>query len=516
MNQSAQAVITEAAVHIDFEGGFISPFYVFFKERKFKMKDKLNLTLLTDFYEFTMSHGFFKEGVGDRIAYFDMFFRNVPSDGGFAVMAGVGQLIDYLKNLNFTKEDIEYLRSKNLFSEEYLQYLENFEFKCDVWCVPEGTPIFPHEPIVVVRGPIVQAQFIETMVLLTINHQSLIATKAERIVRAAQGRPVMEFGSRRAQGADAAILGARAAYIGGCVGTACAIADREYGVPALGTMAHSWVQMFDSEYEAFKAYAKNYPDSCTLLVDTYNVLKSGIPNAIRVFDEVLKPLGKRPKGVRIDSGDITYLSKKCRKMLDDAGYPDCGICASNSLDEYIIRDTLMQGAKIDTFGVGERLITSKESPVFGGVYKLVAVEKETGEVVPKIKVSENVEKITIPGFKQVYRLYSQESGAAIADVITLFGENINQDEPYELFDPDHTWKRKKVTNYYVRPLLKQIFKEGKCVYENPDIHVLREYCKLEVEKLWEEVKRFENPHQYYVDLSYDLWKMKYDLLEKFQ
>lgn len=516
MNQSAQAVITEAAVHIDFEGGFISPFYVFFKERKIKMKDKLNLTLLTDFYEFTMSHGFFAEGVGDRIAYFDMFFRTVPSDGGFAIMAGVEQLIDYLKNLNFTEEDIEYLRSKKLFSEEYLNYLKNFEFKCDVWCVPEGTPIFPHEPIVVVRGPVAQAQFIETMVLLTINHQSLIATKAERIVRAADGRPVMEFGSRRAQGADAAILGARAAYIGGCVGTACAIADREYGVPATGTMAHSWVQMFDSEYEAFKAYASRYPDNCILLVDTYNVLKSGIPNAIRVFDEVLKPLGKRPKGVRIDSGDITYLSKKCRKMLDDAGYSDCGICASNSLDEYIIRDTLMQGAKIDTFGVGERLITSKESPVFGGVYKLVAVEKENGEIIPKIKVSENVEKITIPGFKQVYRLYSKESGSAIADVITLFGETINQDEPYEIFDPDHTWKRKTVSNYYVRPLLKQIFKAGKCVYENPNIQALREYCQLEVDKLWDEVKRFENPHKYYVDLSPDLWKMKYNLLEKFQ
>ncbi|MBR5809034.1 MAG: nicotinate phosphoribosyltransferase [Clostridia bacterium] len=480
------------------------------------MRERLNLTLLTDFYEFTMSHGFFAEGVGDRIAYFDMFFRTVPSDGGFAIMAGVEQLIEYLKNLNFTKEDIEYLRSKKLFSEEYLKYLENFEFKCDVWAIPEGTPIFPQEPIVVVRGPISQAQFVETMILLTINHQSLIATKADRIVRAADGRPVMEFGSRRAQGADAAILGARAAYIGGCVGTACAMADREYEVPALGTMAHSWVQMFDTEYDAFKAYARQYPDNCTLLVDTYNVLKSGIPNAIRVFDEVLKPLGKRPKGVRIDSGDITYLSKKCRKMLDDAGYPDCGICASNSLDEYIIRDTLMQGAKIDSFGVGERLITSKESPVFGGVYKLVAVEDEDGNVLPKIKVSENVAKITTPGFKQVYRLYSLESGAAIADVMTLFDETINADEPYEIFDPEHTWKRKKVTDYYVRPLLKQLFKEGKCVYESPDIHVLREYCKLETEKLWDEVKRFENPHKYYVDLSPSLWKMKYDLLEKFQ
>lgn len=480
------------------------------------MNDKLNLTLLTDFYEFTMSHGFFAEGMGDRIAYFDMFFREVPSNGGFAIMAGVEQLIDYLKNLKFTDEDIDYLSSKNLFSEEYLEYLKNFKFTCDVWAIPEGTPIFPHEPIVTVRGPASQAQFVETMILLTINHQSLIATKANRIVRAAEGRPVMEFGSRRAQGPDAAILGARAAYIGGCVGTACTIADRDYEIPALGTMAHSWVQMFDSEYEAFKAYATRYPDSCTLLIDTYNVLKSGLPNAIKVFDEVLAPMGKRPKGVRIDSGDITYLSKKCRKILDEAGYPDCGICASNSLDEYIIRDTLMQGAEITSFGVGERLITSKEAPVFGGVYKLCAVEDKDGNIIPKIKVSENVAKITTPGFKQVYRLYSKESGAAIADVVTLFDEVIDPDTPYELFDPEHTWKRKTVTNYYVRPLLKPIFKGGECVYETPDIHALREYCGLEVEKLWDEVKRFENPHDYYVDLSKSLWQMKYELLEKFQ
>ena len=480
------------------------------------MTDKLNLTLLTDFYEFTMAGGFFEEGVGDTIAYFDMFFRTIPDDGGFAIMAGVEQLIDYLKNLRFTDEDIEYLRSKNIFSEKYLEYLRNFKFTCDVWAIPEGTPIFPHEPIVTVRGPVVQAQFVETMILLTINHQSLIATKANRIVRAADGRPVMEFGSRRAQGPDAAILGARAAYIGGCCGTACAIADREYGVPALGTMAHSWVQLFDNEYDAFAAYARQYPDSCTLLIDTYNVLKSGLPNAIKVFDEVLKPMGKRPKGVRIDSGDITYLSKKCRKILDDAGYADCGICASNSLDEYIIRDTLMQGAQIDSFGVGERLITSKASPIFGGVYKLAAIEDKDGKIIPKIKISENVAKITTPGFKQVYRLYSADTGAAIADVVTLADEVIDNEKPYELFDPEHTWKKKTVTNYYVRPLLKQIFEGGKCIYENPDIHVLQEYCRLEIEKLWDEVKRFENPHSYYVDLSKKLWNVKYELLEKLQ
>ena len=485
------------------------------KETYGKMKER-NYTMLTDFYEFTMANGFFNNQKADTVAYFDMFFRRIPDDGGFAIMAGVKQLIEYLENLKFSDADIEYLRGKNLFSEEFLDYLKNFKFECDVWAIPEGTPIFPHEPIVVVRGPVLQAQLIETMVLLTINHQSLIATKANRIVRAAQGRPVMEFGSRRAQGYSGAIYGARAAYIGGCAGTACTISDRDFGVKALGTMAHSWVQLFDSEYEAFKTYAKEYPDSCTLLVDTYNVLSSGIPNAIKVFDEVLKPLGKRPKGVRIDSGDITYLSKKCRKMLDDAGYSDCQIVASNSLDEYIIRDMIMQGAKIDSFGVGERLVTSKSAPVFGGVYKLVGVEKEDGTVEPKIKVSENVEKITIPGFKQVYRLYSRETSSAIADVITLHGETIDDTKPLEIFDPDHTWKRKTVTNFYARPLLKRIFNKGELVYDTPNLEVLKEYCKMETDGLWDEVKRFENPHRYYVDLSEKLWEMKYGLLGKYQ
>ncbi len=476
------------------------------------IKSPRNLTMLTDFYEITMANGYLKNGFRDTIAYFDMFYRKVPSGGGYVIMAGVEQLVDYLSNLEFTAEDIEFLRSKG-FGEDFLDYLANFEFACDVWAIPEGTPIFPGEPIVKVKGPVIQAQFIETMVLLCINHQSLIATKANRLSMAAQGRAVMEFGSRRAQGADGAVLGARAAYIGGCVGTACTISDEMFGVPALGTMAHSWVQLFDSEYEAFKAYATEYPDSCTLLVDTYNVLKSGIPNAIRVFDEVLKPLGKRPKGIRIDSGDITYLSRKARKMLDDAGYPDCGIVASNSLDEYIIRDMLIQGAKVDSFGVGERLITSSACPVLGGVYKLVGVKKD-GEVVPKIKLSENVQKITTPGNKRVYRLYDKEDGKAIADLITLADETVDESQPYELFDPDYTWKRKTVTDFVARELLEPIFSGGKCVYQKKNIEEIRNYCKEQVDTLWDEVTRFENPHNYYVDLSQPLWDMKQELLRK--
>lgn len=471
-----------------------------------------NYTMLTDFYEITMANGFFNEGYKDTVVYFDMFFRTVPDGGGFAIMAGVEEVIDYLKNLKFTKEDIDFLRKKNMFSEEFLNYLLTFKFSCDVWAISEGTPIFPGEPILTVRGPAIQAQFIETMILLTVNFQTLIATKANRIVRAADGRAVMEFGARRAQGAYAAVFGARAAFIGGVGGTSNVLTDREFSVPALGTMAHSWVQMFDTEYEAFCAYARNYPDDTTLLIDTYNVLKSGLPNAIKTFDEVLKPMGKRPKGVRIDSGDITYLSKKCRRALDEAGYPDCKIVASNSLDEYIIRDMLVQGAKIDLFGVGERLITSKSNPVMGGVYKLVAIEKEDGAIEPKIKISENVSKITTPCFKQVYRLYDRDTNKAIADVITLHGEEIDADKPYELFDPVYTWKRKQVDNFYVRPLLERIFENGKCVYKSPSAGELKTYCKAQLDTLWDELKRFENPHKYYVDLSQDLWQIKNDLL----
>lgn len=472
----------------------------------------LNMTMLCDFYELTMANGYFKNGFKDTIAYFDMFFRTIPDGGGYVIMAGVEQLVDYFRNLSFSKEDIDYLRGKG-FSEDFLDYLANFRFACDVWTVPEGTPIFPGEPIVKVKGPVIQAQFVETMVLLTINHQSLIATKANRVVRAAQGRAVMEFGSRRAQGFDGAVYGARAAYIGGCAGTACTISDEMFGTPALGTMAHSWVQLFDSEYDAFKAYAEEYPDACTLLVDTYNVLHSGVPNAIKVFDEVLAPMGKRPKGIRIDSGDIAYLSRKARKMLDDAGYPDCSIVASNSLDEYIIRDMLLQGAKVDSFGVGERLITSSSSPVLGGVYKLCAVEKD-GEIIPKIKLSENVQKITTPGNKRVYRLYDRESGKAAADLITLASETVDDSRPYELFDPDFTWKRKTLTNYTARELLEPLFRKGECVYKERNIEEIKSYCREQIDTLWDEVTRFENPHNYYVDLSQQLWDVKHELLRK--
>ena len=476
------------------------------------LHDSRNLTMLTDFYELTMANGYFKNGFKDTIAYVDMFFRTMPDGGGYVIMAGVEQLVDYFRNLSFSKKDIDYLRGKG-FSEDFLDYLANFRFACDVWAVPEGTPIFPGEPIVKVKGPVIQAQFVETMVLLTINHQSLIATKANRVVRAAQGRAVMEFGSRRAQGFDGAVYGARAAYIGGCAGTACTISDEMFGIPALGTMAHSWVQLFDSEYDAFKAYAEEYPDACTLLVDTYNVLHSGVPNAIKVFDEVLAPMGKRPKGIRIDSGDIAYLSRKARKMLDDAGYPDCSIVASNSLDEYIIRDMLLQGAKVDSFGVGERLITSSSSPVLGGVYKLCAVEKD-GEIIPKIKLSENVQKITTPGNKRVYRLYDRESGKAAADLITLASETVDDSRPYELFDPDFTWKRKTLTNYTARELLEPLFRKGECVYKERNIEEIKSYCREQIDTLWDEVTRFENPHNYYVDLSQQLWDVKHELLRK--
>ncbi len=477
------------------------------------MENKRNLTMLCDFYELTMANGYYKCGRGDEISYFDIFFRSVPDGGGYAIAAGLEQIIDYIRDLRFDDEDIEYLRSKGIFDEEFLSYLRGFKFTGDMWAVPEGTVIFPNEPVITVRAPAVEAQFIETFMLLMFNHQSLIATKANRIVRAAEGRSISEFGSRRAHSADAAILGARAAYIGGVAATACTITDEMYGVPATGTMAHSWVQMFDSEYEAFRTYCEIYPDSATLLVDTYNVLKSGIPNAIRAFRDVLVPKGIKKCAIRLDSGDITYLSKRARKMLDDAGFDYCKIVVSNSLDEYLIRDMIRQGAKVDAFGVGERLITSTSSPVFGGVYKLAAVEKD-GEVVPKIKISENVTKITNPHFKRVYRLYSNETGKAEADLITVYDEKIDENAPIEIFDPDYTWKRKTLENVTVRPLLVDIFKNGELVYDVPKLDDVRTYCASEVATMWDEVRRFDNPHNYYVDLSQMLWDIKQSLISK--
>ena len=478
-----------------------------------KVYDKINLTMLCDFYELTMAYGYFEKGYKERITYFDVFYRQCPDGGGFAIAAGLEQIIDYIQELHFSPEDIQYLRERNLFSEEFLEYLANFKFTGDIWAVPEGTPIFPKEPIMTVRAPAIEAQLIETFLLLSINHQSLIATKANRVVRAADGRTVLEFGSRRAQGADAAILGARAAYIGGCNGTACTISDQLFGVKAGGTMAHAWVQMFDTEYEAFKKYVELYPNNATLLVDTYNTLKSGVPNAIRVFNEVLKPLGITKCGIRLDSGDMTYLSKKARQMLDEAGWTECQISVSNSLDEHIIQDILRQGAKIDMFGVGERLITAKSEPVFGGVYKLVAVEQEDGTVQPKIKISENVGKITTPHYKKLYRFYGNDTGKAIADYLCVYDETVDDSQDFEIFDPDATWKRKNVYNFTAKELQVPIFKNGELVYKCPTLEEIRTYCLEQVDTLWDEVKRFDNPHIYYVDLSQKLWDIKYGLLK---
>lgn len=474
------------------------------------MLNNYNLTMLTDFYEITMANGYFQSGNKDAEGCFDLFFRKVPDGGGFAIMAGLEQSIKYLDALKFTEEDIEYLRGKNMFCGEFLDYLRDFKFACDVWAIPEGYPIFPYEPVMIVKGPLIQAQFVESYLLMQFNHQSLIATKANRIVRAAQGRPVMEFGTRRAQGADAAVYGARASYIAGCAGTACTIADRNHGVPALGTMAHSWIQSFDSEYEAFKKYTELYPDNATLLIDTYNVLKSGLPNAIRVFQE-LKP---SKMGIRIDSGDITYLTRECRKQLDAAGLKDCKIVISNSLDEYIIRDVILEGAKIDSFGVGERLITAKSEPVFGGVYKLSGIERD-GKMIPKMKISENVEKITNPGLKKVVRFYGKENGKAMADLIMLAGEPSPDGTPYEIFDPNAEWKRKTLENYVTRDLLVQIFDKGKLIYKQPSIEEIRQTCTEQIDTLWGETLRFENPQTYYVDLSQNLWNLKRDLLNKY-
>lgn len=475
---------------------------------------KLNLTMLCDYYELTMGNGYFDNGMADRITYFDVFYRQNPDNGGFAIAAGLEQVVDYIQNLHFDEEDIEYLRGRNMFSEGFLDYLKNFKFEGDIWAVPEGTPVFPREPILTVRAPAIQAQLIETYVLLEINHQSLIATKANRICRAAEGRTVLEFGSRRAQGIDGAVTGARAAYIGGCAGTACAVSDTLYGVPAGGTMAHSWVQMFDSEYDAFVAYCKTYPTNAVLLVDTYNSLKSGVPNAIRAFNEVLRPLGITKCGIRFDSGDMAYLTRKARAMLDEAGWPECKITVSNALDERLITELLLQGAKIDSFGVGERLITSKSDPVFGGVYKLCAVEDGNGGIIPKIKISENVGKITNPGFKKVYRFFDRENGMAEADYICLHDECVDDSKPLEICDPEARWKRKTMENFSAVELQVPIFKNGELVYKLPSLDEIKRRCAYEVSTLWPEVKRFDFPHEYYVDLSEKLMALKDAMLER--
>ena len=473
-------------------------------------KQRLNHSMLCDFYELTMANGYFQSDMARQICYFDVFFRSVPDGGGFAIAAGLEQVIDYIEELSFDEEDIAFLRSKGCFDEKFLDHLRHFRFTGNIWAVPEGTPVFPREPILIVRAPAIEAQFVETFILLCLNHQSLIATKANRIVRAAKGRPVMEFGSRRAQGPDAALLGARAAYIAGCAGTACTQADQLFGAPAMGTMAHSWVQMFPDELTAFRTYCKLYPHNATLLVDTYNVLKSGVPHAIQVFQE----LGLTDCAIRLDSGDLAYLSRKARKMLDEAGLPNCKITASNSLDEYIIRDLLLQGAQLDSFGVGERLVTSQSAPVFGGVYKLVAVEDSQGTVIPKIKISENAAKVTLPHFKKVYRLFDKEDGKAFADLITVHDETVDETKPLKLFDPDATWKKGTYTNFRAEELLKPIFLGGKLVYEKPSMEAIRAYCARQIDLQWDEVKRFENPHNYYVDLSQRLWDIKQELLQK--
>ena len=468
------------------------------------------LELVADFYEYTMANGYLNKNMKDRIAYFDVFFRKVPDEGGYAIVAGLEQIINYIRNLSFDEDDINYLKKQNKFSEEFLNYLENFRFTGDIWAIPEGTVVFPNEPLITVKAPIIEAQLLETMLLLTINHQSLIATKTSRIVKEAQGRPVMEFGARRAHGINAAVEGARAAIIGGAVGTSCTLSAKEFSVPASGTMAHSWIQSFDSEYEAFKSYAEIYPDDCTFLIDTYNTIESGLPNAIKVFNEVLKPRGFRPKAVRLDSGDLAYLSKKVRKILDEAGYENCKICATNSLDEYLIKSLIEQDAKIDLFGVGENLITAKSDPVFGGVYKLVALEQDK-KIIPKIKVSENTAKVTNPSFKKVYRFYDNKTKKAIADVIALADEKIDEKE-YMIFDPQNPWKKKTLKDYEIRELQEKIFENGKLIYKNPSLKEIAKYSKKELDSMWEEVKRIENPHKYYVDLSKKLWILKNNML----
>ncbi len=474
-----------------------------------------NITMIMDFYELTMAYNYFKLDKAEEIVYFDMFYRQNPDHGGFVIFAGLQQLIEAIKDMRFTEDDIEYLRGLNTFDEEFFDYLKEFKFTGTLYAVPEGTPVFPNEPLITVKAKLIEAQLIETFLLVTVNHQSLIATKAHRICQEAKGRAVMEFGARRSQGYDGAHYGARAAYIGGVDGTATISAGKAFGIPVLGTMAHSFVQSFDSEFQAFEAYAKTYPDACVLLVDTYDTLKSGVPNAIRIAKEVLEPMGKRLKGIRLDSGDIAYLTKKARMMLDIAGLPDCKITVSNSLDEYLIRSVLEQGAKIDSFGVGENMIVSKSSPVFGGVYKLAAITKDN-QVIPKIKISENTDKITNPGYKKVYRLIENETNKAIGDVIAFYDEELNENEDLMIYHQSNVWKNKKIYagTYTIKPLQTIVFDNGKCVYPEYTLEEIRKYSYEQKQLLWDEVFRLEYPHIYYVDLTKKLLDYKLKLLEE--
>lgn len=477
---------------------------------------KRNLTLLTDLYELTMMQGYYEKGQNEKVI-FDVFFRQNPCNNGYSVCAGLDQVIDYIKNLHFTYDDVDYLRGLGIFKEDFLHYLSGFHFSGDIYAIPEGTVVFPKEPLLKVVAPIMEAQLVETAILNIINHQSLIATKTSRIVFAANGDGIMEFGLRRAQGPDAGLYGARAAMIGGCVGTSNVLAGQMFDVPVMGTHAHSWIMSFPDEYTAFKTYAEMYPDNCTLLVDTYDTLKSGVPNAIRVFQEFKdagKPLIKY--GIRLDSGDLAYLSKEARKMLDEAGFPEATICASNDLDEFLLHDLKMQGAAIDSWGVGTNLITSKDCPSFGGVYKLAAIQNEEGEFVPKIKISENTEKITNPGNKTIYRIYEKASGKIKADLICFADEVIDPKQDLLLFDPMDTWKKTKLAGgtYTVREILLPIFKNGECLYKSPTLKEIATYCREEKDTLWDETKRLFYPHRVYVDLSQKLYDVKQSLLDQ--
>lgn len=478
--------------------------------------NRQDLTLLTDLYELTMMQGYYEKGQNETVI-FDVFFRQNPNNNGYSVCAGLDQVIDYIKNLNFTYEDVDYLRSLGIFKEDFLHYLSGFHFSGDIYAIPEGTVIFPKEPILKVIAPIMEAQLVETAILNILNHQCLIATKTSRIVFAANGDGIMEFGLRRAQGPDAGLYGARAAMIGGCVGTSNVLAGKLFDVPVMGTHAHSWIMSFPDEYTAFKTYADLYPDNCTLLVDTYDTLKSGVPNAIRVFREY-KESGKTFKkyGIRLDSGDLAYLSKKARKMLDDAGFPDASICASNDLDEYLLHDLKVQGAAIDSWGVGTNLITSKDCPSFGGVYKLAAIQNENGEFVPKIKISENTEKITNPGNKTIYRIYDKATGKIKADLICFADETFDASEDLLLFDPKDTWKKTRLPggSYTMREILVPIFRNGECIYKSPSVREIAKYCAEEKGTLWEETKRLFYPHRVYVDLSTRLYNAKKELLDQ--